>query len=88
MDSPAFKVGLSTSIVDCPTLESGPSAPCQNASDDAPTPMEEDNTEQEDPLGEDLVDYVASPEQPYMDVNIIMFSTNCTIIGDDELVVA
>jgi hypothetical protein len=44
--------------------------------------------EEDDLLGEDLVDYEASPEHPRMDVNIITFSADCTIIGDDEPVVA
>jgi hypothetical protein len=44
--------------------------------------------EEDDLLGEDLVDYEASPEHPGMDVNIITFSADCTIIGDDEPVVA
>jgi hypothetical protein len=48
-----------------------------------PTPMEEDNL-----LGEDLVDYEASLERPGMDVNVITFSADCTIVGDDEPVVA
>jgi hypothetical protein len=48
-----------------------------------PTSMEED-----DLLGKDLVDYEASPERPGMDVNVITFSADCTIIGDDEPVVA
>jgi hypothetical protein len=50
--------------------------------------MEEDNTEEDNLLGEDLVDYGAMPEHLYMDVNVIMFSTDCTIIGDDETVIA
>jgi hypothetical protein len=58
-DSPAKKVESSAPGVDRPTPESGPSAPHQDASDDVPTPMEED-----DLLGEDLVDYEASPEHP------------------------
>jgi hypothetical protein len=33
-----------------------------------PTPMEEGNTEEDDPLGEDLVNYGASPEHLGMDV--------------------
>jgi hypothetical protein len=48
-----------------------------------PTPKEED-----DLLGEDLVDYEASPEHLGMDVNVITFSADCTIVGDDEPVVA
>jgi hypothetical protein len=44
--------------------------------------MEEDNTEEDDLLGEDLVDYGAPPEHSGMDVNVITFSADCTIIGD------
>jgi hypothetical protein len=72
---------------DHPTLESGPSALHQNTSDDTPTPMEEDNTKENNLLEDDLVDYRATPEQG-IDVNVIIFSTNCTIIGDYEPVVA
>jgi hypothetical protein len=82
-DNPAKKTGPSAQGVDCPTPESGPSTPHQDASDDVSTPMEED-----DLLGEDLVDYEASLERPGMDVNVITFSADCTIIGDDEPVVA
>jgi hypothetical protein len=82
-DSPAKKAGPATEGADRPTPESGPSAPHQDASDDVPTSMEEDNL-----LGEDLVDYEASPERPGMSVNVITFSANCTIVGDDEPVVA
>jgi hypothetical protein len=45
--------------------------------------MEEDNL-----LGEDLVDYEASPERLGMDINVITFSIDCTIVSDDEPVVA
>jgi hypothetical protein len=48
-----------------------------------PTPMED-----YDLLGEDLVDIRATTEHSGMDVNVIMFSVDCTIIGDDEPVVA
>jgi hypothetical protein len=82
-DSLANKAGQSAPGANCPPPEFGPSAPHQDASDDVPTPMEED-----DLLGEDLVDYEASPERPGMDVNVITFSTDCTIVGDDEPVVA
>ena len=82
-DSLASKAGQSAPGEDRPPLESGPSAPHQEASNDTPTSMEED-----DLLGEDLVDYEVSPEHPGMDVNVITFSTDCTIIGDDEPVVA
>jgi hypothetical protein len=44
--------------------------------------------EEDDLLGEDLVDYEASPERPGMDVNVITFSGDCTIISDNEPVVA
>jgi hypothetical protein len=82
-DSPAKKVGPSTQGADHPTPKSRPSAPHQDASNDILTPMEED-----DLLGEDLVDYEASPERLGIDVNVITFSTNCTIVGNDEPVVA
>jgi hypothetical protein len=82
-DSPAGKARPSAQGADRPTPESGPSALHQDASEDVPTPMEED-----DLLGEDLVDYEASPEHPGMDINVITFSTNCSIIDDDEPVVA
>jgi hypothetical protein len=82
-DSLAKKAGPDTEGADRPTPESGPSAPHQDASDDVPTSMEED-----DLLGEDLVDYEVSPERPGMDVNVITFSADCTIVGDDEPVVA
>jgi hypothetical protein len=68
---------------DRPAPARGPSALHQNASNDMPTAMEED-----DLLGEDLVDYEASPEHPGMDINVITFSVDCTIVGDDEPVVA
>jgi hypothetical protein len=51
-DSLANKAAPSAPGADCPTPEFGPSAPHQDAFDDVPTPMEED-----DLLGEDLVDY-------------------------------
>jgi hypothetical protein len=82
-DSLANKAEQSAPGADRPPSESGPSAPHQDASDDVPTPMEED-----DLLGEDLVDYETSPERPGMDVNVITFSADCTIVGDGELVVA
>jgi hypothetical protein len=81
-DSLASKVGQSAPGADRPPSKSGPSAPHQEASNDIPTSMEED-----DPLGEDLVDYEASPERPGMDVNVITFFADCTIVGDDEPVV-
>jgi hypothetical protein len=82
-DNPAKKDGPSTQGADRPTPKSGPSALHQDASDDVPTSLEED-----DLLGEDLVDCEASLECPGMDVNVITFSTDCTIVGDDEPVVA
>jgi hypothetical protein len=82
-DSLANKAGQSTPGADRPPPESGPSAPHQEASNDMPTSMEED-----DLLGEDLVDYEASPERLGMDVNVIIFSADCTIVGDDEPIIA
>jgi hypothetical protein len=61
----------------------GPSTIHQEASNDMPTSMVEDNL-----LGEDLVDYEASPERPGMDMNVITFSADYTIVGDDEPIVA
>jgi hypothetical protein len=82
-NSPAGKVGPSTQSMDRPIPKSGPSALHQDAFDDVSTPMEED-----DLLGKDLVDYEASLEHPGMDINVITFSADCTIISDDEPVVA
>jgi hypothetical protein len=82
-NSPAKKDGPSTQGADRSTPESGPSAPHQDASDDIPSSMEED-----DLLGEDMVNYEASLERPGMDVNVITFFADCTIVGDDEPVVA
>jgi hypothetical protein len=81
--SPAIKVGPSADDTDRPTLESGPPTLHQDTSNNVPTPMEED-----DLLGEDLVDYEASSEHTGMNINLITFSVDCTIVGDDELVVA
>jgi hypothetical protein len=44
--------------------------------------------EEDDLLGEDLVDYEASPKHPGMDANVITFFVDCTIIGNDKPVVA
>jgi hypothetical protein len=44
--------------------------------------------EEDDPMREDSVDYGATPEHSGMDINVIMFSADCTIIGDDEPVIA
>jgi hypothetical protein len=43
-DSPAREARPSEPAVDCPTLESGSSAPYQEASNNAPTPMDERTT--------------------------------------------
>jgi hypothetical protein len=61
----------------------GPSALHQDASNDVSMPMEED-----DLLGGDLVDYEAFLEHTGMDINVIKFSADCTIISDNEPVVA
>jgi hypothetical protein len=44
--------------------------------------------EEDDLLGEDLVDYGATPEHLGMDINVIMSLVDCIIISEDELVVA
>jgi hypothetical protein len=82
-DSPTRKAGPSAQGVDSSTPESGPFALHQDAFNNMLTPMEED-----DLLGDDLVDYEASPEHTCMDINVVTFSADCTIIGDDEPVVA
>jgi hypothetical protein len=82
-DSPAIKAGPSADDTDHPTLESQSFALHQDTSNDVSTPKEED-----DLLGEDLVDYEASREHPGMDVNVITFSADSTIVDDDEPVVA
>jgi hypothetical protein len=43
---------------------------------------------EDDLLGEDLVDYEASPEYTGMDINVITFSADCIIVGDDKPIVA
>jgi hypothetical protein len=82
-DNPAIKAGPSAQGTDRPTPESGPSSLHQDTSNNVLTPMEE-----EDLLGKDLVDYEASPEHTGMDVNVITFSVDCTIVDDDEPIVA
>lgn len=42
----------------------------------------------DDLLGEDMVDYEASPQHEGMEVNMITFFVDYTVIGDDEPVVA
>jgi hypothetical protein len=81
---------FSAGTVDIPDIKAEPSHLVsksftlrQDTSNDVPTPMEE-----EDLLGENLIDYRATAEQSDMDVNVIMFFANCTIIGDDEPVIA
>jgi hypothetical protein len=44
--------------------------------------------DEDDLLEDDLVDYGATSEHSGMDINVIMFSADCTIIGDNEPVVA
>jgi hypothetical protein len=61
-DSLAPVVGPSEPRADRPITESEQFAPHLESSNNAPTPMDEDNTEEDDLLGEDLVDYGASPE--------------------------
>jgi hypothetical protein len=40
------------------------------------------------PVGEDLVAYGATPKHSGMNVNVFMISADCTIIGDNEPIVA
>lgn len=80
--------GPSEPSTDRPAPVSKPSVPHQYASKDAPTPMDEDSIKDDDLLGGDLVDYGASPEHPCTDVNVITFSADYTIMGNDEPVVA
>jgi hypothetical protein len=84
VDRPAPAAGPSEPGADHPTPESGPSAVHQESSNNTPTPMDEDNVEEDDLLGDDLVDYEASPEHLDMDVIVITFLVDYTIIGDDE----
>jgi hypothetical protein len=84
-DSPAPAARPSKPGADHSTTEFGSSTPHQEASNDMLGPMDDDNTEEDDSLEDDLVDYGASPEHPGMDVT---FSTDYTIIGDDEPTVA
>jgi hypothetical protein len=56
-DGPAIKVGPSVQDTDRPTPKTGPSALHQDTSNDVSAPMEEDNL-----LGEDLVEYRATLE--------------------------
>jgi hypothetical protein len=81
-DSPAIKAGPFADDTDHATLESEPSALHQNTSNDMSTPMEDDD------LLEDLVDYEASPEHLGMDVIVITFSVDCTIVGDNDPIIA
>jgi hypothetical protein len=83
VDSPAIKAGPFADDTDRPTLEYGPSTLHQDTFNDMSAPMEED-----DLLGEDLVDYEASLEHTGIDINVITFFADCTIVGDDEPVVA
>jgi hypothetical protein len=43
--------------------------------------------EEDDLLVQDLVDYGVTPKHSGMDVNVIMFSADCTIIDDNEPIV-
>jgi hypothetical protein len=75
-DRPVLVVGRSEPSVDYPTAKFAPSMPHQETSDNAPALMDEDSIEEDDLLGEDLVDYGASLEHTCMDVNVITFSAN------------
>jgi hypothetical protein len=59
--------------MESPTPKSIFSTPHQEASNDAPTPVDKDNIEEDDLLVVDLVDYIVSPKHSSMDVNVITF---------------
>jgi hypothetical protein len=64
MDSSDPVARPSEPSMDCLTLMPRPFVPHQEASKDTPTPMDEDNIEEDDLLCGDLFDYGASPEHP------------------------
>jgi hypothetical protein len=66
-----------------PTL--GLSVPHQEAPEDSLVAMDQGGDD--DLSGEDMVDYEVSSEHACMEVNVITFLADYTIIGNDELVV-
>lgn len=61
--------------------------PHHEAPKNVPIAMDQDD-EEEDLLGQEMVDYEASLEHPRMEDNVITFLVDYNIIGDDEPVVA
>lgn len=86
-DRPVPGARLPGSMADRPTIGARPSVPHQEASEDSQVPMDQSGDD-DDLLGEDMVDYEASPQHEGMEVNMITFLADYTIIGDDEPVVA
>jgi hypothetical protein len=74
--------------VDRPIQGVGPSVPHQEAPKGSPVTMDQIGDDDDDLLGEDMVDYEASPQYIGMEVNVITFSADYTIIGNGESVVA
>jgi hypothetical protein len=69
-----------------PTPE--PSAPTRKLVKTLLVPMDQDGDKDDDLLGEDMVDYEASPQHASMEVNVITFSGEYTVFGNDEPMVA
>jgi hypothetical protein len=65
-----------------------PSTSHQEAPKDSLVAMDQDGYDNDDLLQENMVDYEALPERAGMEVNVITFSVDHTIIGDDESIVA
>jgi hypothetical protein len=84
---PASAVILFGSKEDNPPSTSSPSVIRQEASQDVLIATGQDN-DGDDLLGEEMVDYEASPKHLGMEVNVITFSVDYTIINDDKPVVA
>jgi hypothetical protein len=87
MDSPGLEARPSRCTVDCTARGPRPSSPHQEAIEESLVPMDQSGDDDDNLLGEDIVDYGASPQQAGMDVNIITFSADYTIIGNDESMV-
>jgi hypothetical protein len=87
VDHPTPAIGPSDSKAynTCPSPRL--SVPHHEAPEDSPVAMGQDG-DNDDLLGEDIVDYETSPECTCMEVNVITFSIDYTIISDDEPVVA
>jgi hypothetical protein len=87
-NNPILEGRPSGSKADHLALEARPSAPHQKAPGDSRVPMDQSCDEDGDLLGEYTVDYEASLQHTSMEVNVISFSADYTIIRDDEHVVS